>query len=98
MAEDQDPNIYKTKDQNVMRLLFSKGFGPSKIERNQGVITMSFDVGETNADKEECRQILRLWYTNKPIPLADARSYIIAIEQVTSCIWGDPPDDFLRRQ
>jgi len=62
---DQDPTIHKVRDLNLMETIVAKGFMPCGADRAAGVTIVHFLLSEKNAEGQEVRDILRLWYTNQ---------------------------------
>lgn len=64
-------NFFESRDQNLITLLLALGHKCTNYYRKSGIVTVCFDRAEVKAHVDA-------FYMNLPIPMADARSFIVA--------------------
>lgn len=83
MEMNIDEKEYRTRDKNLVILLFATGHTTLGTETSRaGIKTFRFL-------REEIDETLKSWLSNRPIPLIDARSFIIAMELFNSYVRDD---------
>lgn len=69
-AEKKD-EYFESRDQNLITLLLALGHKCTNYYKKNGIVTVCFD-------KTEVKVHVDAFYMNLPIPMADARSFIVA--------------------
>lgn len=66
-----DSPLFESRDQNLVVILIALKHKVVKFQKRSGIVTVFFD-------KESTRQDVDAFYGNRPIPLEDARMFIVA--------------------
>jgi hypothetical protein len=88
MLNQCPPHEFWSRDKNLVLILLALGKNPLGVNARGGVLTFRFT-------REEVTGALDCWFGNRPIPLDDARRYIIASELFNSYVRGE--EEFSRR-
>ena len=71
LPADEKAEYFESKDQNLITLLLALGHKCTNYYKKNGIVTVSFDRAEVKAHVDA-------FYMNLPIPMTDARSFIVA--------------------
>ncbi len=68
---ETEEKYFESRDQNLITLLLALGHRCLKYYKRNGIVTVCFDKAETKPHVDA-------FYMNVPIPMKDAKSYIVA--------------------
>lgn len=71
LTTEPKEEFFESRDQNLITLLLALGHKCPKYYKKNGIVTVCFDKTETQSHVDA-------FYMNLPIPMKDARSYIVA--------------------
>ena len=71
LPADEKAEYFESKDQNLITLVLALGHKCTNYYKKNGIVTVSFDRAEVKAHVDA-------FYMNLPIPMTDARSFIVA--------------------
>jgi hypothetical protein len=71
VAPSTDSTLFESRDQNLVVILIALKHKVVKFQKRSGIVTVFFEKGATRQDVDS-------FYGNRPIPLEDARMFIVA--------------------
>ena len=71
VSPSTDSKLFESRDQNLVVILIALKHKIVKFQKRNGIVTVFFE-------KESTRQDVDAFYGNRPIPLEDARMFIVA--------------------
>jgi hypothetical protein len=71
VAPSNNSLLFDTRDQNLITILIALKHEVVKFQKRSGIVTVFFD-------KETTRKDVDAFYGNQPMPMEDARMFIVA--------------------